>query len=316
MAEATRRRAEGLAKQIGYQPNPMARGLATRRTNVIGLAVPWAPRSLSDPFYLEFLGYAGDTAMKRGYSLLLSAPEEDGAGAFRSHVELAASARVDGIILTEPKVVDERIGLLREFDVPFVFLGMSSTPDVSWVSGNNRAGAEEAVRHLLGRGHTRIGCVTGPPDQTASVGRFDGYRAALAEAGVALDRNIVAPGDFTQAGGYSAMCEILESGRSITAVYACNDVMALGAMKAARESGRQIPMDLSIVGFDGIAMGEYMDPPLTTVRQPIRELGVAAADILIDQIEGRAQGQVHRVMPVALREGGSTCAVGESHRPR
>lgn len=301
VAEATRRRVLALAEQIGYRPNPIARGLATRRTNIIGLAVPCAPRSLSDPFYLEFLGAAGDTAMRYGYSLLLSAADGDGADGHRSHMELADPARVDGMILTEPKIEDERIERLQRIGLPFVFLGVVEDPSVSWVSGDNQDGAAEAVTRLIELGHTRIACVTGPRDQTASGARFKGYCAALAEAGMPLDRNIVASGDFTQAGGYQAMKSILEHERNISAVFACNDVMAFGVMRALREAGFLIPDDISVLGFDGIPLAGYMDPPLATVRQPILELGKAIIEVLVEQMNGKSEYPIHRVLPVEFQ---------------
>jgi DNA-binding LacI/PurR family transcriptional regulator len=305
VAEATRNRVVALAERIGYRPNPIAQGLATRRTNIIGLAVPCAPRSLSDPFYLEFLGAAGDTAMRYGYSLLLSAADGDGADGYHPHMELAHSARVDGMILTEPKIQDERVGILRKMGLPFVFLGMAEDPDVSWVSGENTGGAAEAVAHLIDLGHRKIACVTGPADQTASETRFKGYREALAEAGIPLDLNIVASGDFTQIGGYQAMKSILRHDGDISAVFASNDVMAFGVMRALREAGLVIPDDVSVLGFDGIPLTQYVDPPLATVRQPISELGSAIVEVLVEQMNGKSLCPIHKVLNVEYQPAGS-----------
>lgn len=305
VAQATRARVEALAEQIGYTPNPIAQGLATRRTNTIGLAVPCAPRSLSDPFYLEFLGHAGNAAMKCGYSVLLSAAEEDGPGTHNAHMELASSARVDGMILTEPKLRDERVEALKKACLPFVFLGVTSDPDASWVSCENKRGSAEAVAWLIKLGHTRIACLAGPADQTASGARYQGYCEALADAGIPLDLNIVASGDFTQAGGYAAMTEILERGNPVTAVFASNDVMAMGAMCALQEGGLSIPEDMSIVGFDGIAFAQYSVPPLATVRQPIDELGKTAVEVLMELIRGERKGPIQRVLPTKFQPAGS-----------
>jgi DNA-binding LacI/PurR family transcriptional regulator len=310
VAEATRNRVVALAERIGYRPNPIAQGLATRRTNIIGLAVPHAPRSLSDPFYLEFLGAAGDTAMRCGYSLLLCAADSDGAGGYRSHMELADPARIDGMILTEPRISDERIQTLKERNLPFVFLGMAEDPDVSWVSGDNTGGAAKAVSHLIDLGHKRIACVTGPFDQTASETRFRGYMTALAEAAIPLDRNIVASGDFTQTGGYQAMKSILRYDSNISAVFASNDVMAFGVMRALREAGLVIPDDVSVMGFDGIPLTQYVDPQLATVRQPISELGSAIVEVLVEQMNGKGLCPVHKVLNVEYQPAGSV-----SHPP-
>lgn len=300
VAEGTRARVASLASHMGYTPNPTARALATRRTNTIGLAVPWAPRSLSDPFYLEFLGAAGDEAMRNGYSLFLSAPEGDGPGALRAHSELADPRRIDGMILTEPRANDERIAFLRGIELPFVVLGVAPDPEVSYVCGDNVTGARDAVEHLISLGHTRIACITGPPDQTASEARFEGYRLAMCGAGLPMDRNIAAVGDFTQSGGYSAAHAIINSGQAPSAVFACNDVMALGAMRALREAGLAVPGDVSVVGFDGISMAEYVDPPLATVKQPIQELGRMAVHILIGRMNGEG-GPAHCILPAKFQ---------------
>ena len=300
VAEDTRARVASLARHMGYTPNPTARALATRRTNTIGLAVPWAPRSLSDPFYLEFLGAAGDEAMRSGYSLFLSTPDGDGDGAVRAHAELADPRRIDGMILTEPRANDERITLLHSVGLPFVVLGVVPDPSVSWISGDNTAGARDAVDYLIALGHTSIACITGPPDQTASDARFEGYRLAMSSAGLPMDRNIIEAGDFTQSGGYSAMHAIIGPRRIPSAVFACNDVMALGATRALREAGLAIPADVSVVGFDGISMAEYVDPPLATVKQPIQELGRMAVQVLIGRMSGEG-GPAHCILPVQFQ---------------
>ena len=309
VAESTRARVASLAQHMGYTPNPTARALATRKTNTIGLAVPWAPRSLSDPFYLEFLGAAGDDAMRNGYSLFLSAPDVDDPGAMRAHAQLADPRRIDGMILTEPKANDERIAFLRGVGLPFVVLGITSDPGVSWISGDNTAGARQAVEHLIELGHTSIACITGPPDQTASTARLEGYRLAMSGAGLPIDRNIMEAGDFTQSGGYTAMRAIIDFGRPLSAVFACNDVSALGAMRALREAGLSIPRDVSVVGFDGISTADYVDPPLATVKQPIQELGRTAVQALIVQMGGESRPS-QRILPVQYRPAGS---VGPPH---
>jgi LacI family transcriptional regulator len=244
--------------------------------------------------------------MKKGCSLLLSAMEGDDAGARRSHMELADPARVDGMILTEPKQRDERVSVLREMGLPFVFLGFCPDPAVSWVSGDNREGAAKAVRYLIELGHKRIGCITGPLDQTASAARYGGYEQALSEAGLRVDRNLVISGDFTQAGGHEAMHELLSGGLGISAVFVSNDVMAFGALKALREEGLSVPADISVVGFDGISMSRYTDPSLTTVRQPIAELGRKAVEILITMIEGGSSLPAHLTLPVEIQVGESS----------
>lgn len=301
----TREKVLKLARELNYRPNPLASGLARRRSNIIGVITPFAPRSLSDPFYLEFVGGIGDYAMTRGYSLLLSPTYEQRAGrdAGSTHVEMTEVHRVDGLILTEPRVDDERIEYLRANGVPFVFLG---TPpqgeDVPWVDGDNVGGVRLAIDHLVSLGHSRIACIAGSPDQTAAARRLAGYRQGLAAHGIDYDESLVFPGDFTEAGGYEAGRRIAEAWRErgITAVFASNDVMAIGAIRALKESGLRVPEDVAVVGFDGIHLGHYIDPPLTTVRQPIYEMGRAACRLLIDLADKRPVNEIHVVFPLEL----------------
>ncbi|MGE5585971.1 MAG: LacI family DNA-binding transcriptional regulator [Bacillota bacterium] len=299
----TRARVQHLARELNYHPNTAASGLARRRTNVIGLVIPFAPRSLSDPFFLEFVGGIGDFAITKGFSILLSSPKasQDGSGSDTTFSKIVSSRRVDGLILTEPKVADERVDFLKERDIPFVFLGNPGrNSDIYWVDGDNKAGVEMAVDHLVALGHRDIACIAGPPDQTATFRRLEGYRAALGRHGIPYDGSRIAEGDFTEPGGYRAMMDILDRSPGITAVVGSNDMMAIGAMNAARQRGLRVPEDLSVVGFDGIALGAYVTPALTTVTQPIYRLGQAAAELLIKLVERHIPAERHVLFPLTL----------------
>ena len=303
VSSETRARVQHLARELNYHPNTAASGLARRRTNVIGLVIPFAPRSLSDPFFLEFAGGIGDYAITKGFSILLSSPRaSDGQSASgMTFSRIVSARRVDGLILTEPKVADERVDYLKERDIPFVFLGNPGRNDeVCWVDGDNRAGVEMAVDHLVSLGHRHIACIAGPPDQTATHRRLEGYRSALQRHGIPYDESYVAQGDFTEPGGYRAMMDVLDRSPRVTAVFASNDMMAIGALNAAKQRGLAVPGDLSVVGFDGIALGAYVTPALTTVTQPIYRLGQAAAELLIKLVERQTPANRHVLFPLTL----------------
>lgn len=306
----TRRRILQIAAELGYTPDYSASALAHGQTWMIGVATPGVPRGFSDPFYLEFLGGLGDGAMRAGYNLLIAAPSErepqdapsDEAAPSRAartrgvHLAgLIARRAVDAVVLTEPAENDPRLPLLRRYGLPFAFLGTCEengqvAEGVSFVDGDNIGGARAAVEHLIALGHRRIACIAGAAGLVSTRHRLEGFRRAMAAAGLPVDERWIVDGESTRQGGRRAMRALIEMGlgrdeEAPTAVFACNDVMAIGAMVAAREAGLSVPGDVSIAGFDGIALSELVDPPLTTVQQPIYELGKTLAEVLLDVIE-------------------------------
>ena len=204
--------------------------------------------------------------------------------------------------------------MVLEMGKPFVFLGSvrpgeNSTwrsDDVVWTEADNVQGCKEVVQHLIELGHRRIGCITGSERHVATHNRLQGYKAALNEAGIALDHGLIEAADFTEEGGYLAAKRLLERRPDVTAIFASNDQMAFGALHAARERGLHVPRDLSVAGFDGIATLRYSTPQLTTAQQPIYELGQAAARLLIEQVQGRELAERHALFPCRLRVGDTT----------
>lgn len=305
----TRERIARLAQEVHFTPNRLAAGLARNRKYALGLFIPSPPRGFSDPFYLEFVGGVGDYAVKRGYGLFLLSGEMGVPGGNPPGMIAANSLHhvVDGLLLTEPEVADPRLGALQAMGIPVVFLG-SHYPDVPgafWVDGDNVAGAASAVRYLLELGHRRIGCLTGPPHLVATRNRVAGYLQAMTEAGLDVPSGWSVQGDFTEEGGYAAGHRLLAD-LDVTAVFACNDLMAIGLVRAARERGIPIPDKLSVMGFDGIRLGQLFEPRLTTVRQPIYTLGMEAAQLLIGQIEGHAAPEPRRTLQTEILVGAST----------
>ena len=301
VSEKTRARIKEIARQQNYRPNAAAVSLARRRTNTVGLVIPSAPRALSDPFYLEFLGGVGDHLITKGYNILLSPLTDDGPG----HIKLLETSRIDGLILTEPEQDDARIAYLQAREIPFVFLGQTSGSDAIWVDGDNVGGARAAVNHLLALGHQRIGCIAGSMNLVSGGNRLAGYITALAAAGVPFRPELVVESDFTEPGGRRAVAQLLELTPRPTAIFACNDLMAIGAINGARERGVSIPGDMALVGFDGIRSGELVSPRLTTVVQPIYQMGLLAGEMLIKAIQGGEITARHVLLPLQLRIGES-----------
>lgn len=308
----TRALVENLAAQLGYQPHPLASGLATNRTHTLGLTIPSPPRSFSNPFYLEFIGGVGDLALTQGYTLFFAHNEDifEGSHSRRSTV----SAFADGYILTEPVLGDPRIATLLERGKPFVFLGsvdpgddgLWTGEDVIWTEADNVQGSRQVVEHLVKLGHRRIACIAGSRGHVATGNRLQGYKEALTQAGIIVDEQLIARGDFTDEGGYQAAQHLLRHHGDVTAIFASNDLMAFGAMQAIREHGLRVPQDVSVAGFDGILTARFAAPVLTTAVQPIYELGEAAAKLLIHQIQGQPIAERHLLFPCRLRVGDST----------
>lgn len=294
-----------MAERYNYRPHTVASNLARRRTKTIGLLFPSAPRTIADPFFLEYLNGVSETLFEQGFSLLI--PQVRHQRVTETIEELVAHRRVDGIILTEPRLEDERIALLQESNVPFVFLGSTVDEDVSWVDGDNRGGICQGVQVLGELGHRRIAVILGEQGLVSTEKRFLGYQDGLASLGLELDWDLVWPGDFTRQGGYQAVVDHLEQITSgeVTAIMACNDLMAIGAIQALSEAGIAVPRQVSVMGFDGIEVGKYLSPPLTTVQQPVYRLGREVARVLLGLIT-EEHGTVHVTLPVSIVNGANT----------
>jgi len=294
-----------MAERFNYRPHAVASNLARRRTKTIGLLFPSAPRTIADPFFLEYLQGVSETLFEQGFSLLI--PQARQQGLTETIEELVAHRRVDGIILTEPRLEDERIALLKESNVPFVFLGSTVDPDVSWVDGDNRGGICQGVQALGALGHRRIAVILGEEGLVSTEKRFLGYQDGLAALGLELDWNLVWPGDFTRQGGYQAVVRHLDQieGGEVTAIMASNDLMAIGAIQALHEAGLGVPQEVSVLGFDGIEVGNFLWPPLTTVQQPVYLLGREVARVLLGLIAGEKE-TVQRILPVRIVNAQST----------
>ncbi|HHT73068.1 MAG TPA: LacI family transcriptional regulator [Firmicutes bacterium] len=298
-----------VAKRFNYEPHPIASNLARGRTKTIGVVFPAAPRTIADPFFLEYLNGVSSILFEHGYSMLL--PQVSWGEGDSTMSQLLAPGRVDGVVLTEPRVDDGRIAFLQKNNMPFVFLGQTNVPGVAWVDGDNEGGAYLAVQELYRLGHRRIAMITGERGLIAAQNRLRGYRRALTELGLPVNQDLIWAGDFTREGGYHTVRNHLQGGAKFpaTAIFASNDLMAIGAIQALHEVGLQVPEDVSVIGFDGIEVGRYLSPPLTTVQQPINELGREVAAVLLEQLEkGRRKGVRQATLPVQLVNVGNTAA--------
>jgi len=305
--DETRRRVELAARELGYQPHGAARALAGGSSNTIGLVLRQSPEQVSvDALLAETLWGIGSEAHGGGFRVLVEPLSPDDG----HYSDLVRSQRVDGLIVSGPRTDDEELAALVDDGFPIIIQG--SLPDLpaTSVDVDNRAGARTAVEHLVSLGHRRIGCVTNAPlAYTAAADRLGGYRDAMEAAGLRFQPELVVEGAFDAASGCTAMLELLARAPDLTAVFVASDIVAFGALRALRESGRRVPADVSVVGFDDIPLARHFDPPLTTIRLPARALGAAAGRALLERLAGRL-GIERRLLPTELVVRDSTAPRG------
>jgi LacI family transcriptional regulator len=285
VAPATRDAVLEHAQALGY--GAWAAQLQTRaRTGLIALAVPFIPSE--GDYFAEIVSGASEALAERGAYLVLSSTRHQ-------HdrevwlVDLLLRGRTDGAILISPSESPAELAALRAEGHPFVVIdpNLPLGDEIPAIAAMNAAGARAATEHLIGLGHRRIGIITGSLQWTESIDRLAGYHAALAAAGVPVLPEILAEADFTMQGGIEAVQRLLALPDPPTAIFSCNDNMAIGVIQAAVEHGLTVPRDLSVVGFDDVAAAALVTPPLTTVRQPLQDMGRAAVSLLDRLIEGR-----------------------------
>jgi len=286
VTDATRQRVMNAVAALDYQPSHAAQSLRGR-SRTLGLALPALPGRLADPALAEVLAALSDTSAARGYQLLLATPDGERSGA-ELCFSLARTGRVDGLVLLDMQVGDERALALSEIGFPHVCAGPAPEgSSSSSVVVDNEAAAVLAIRHLLALGHRQIGLIQLPSDLAESEPPYLGYVAALEEAEIEAAPQLVVEGGRREEDGYQAMQELLSLPERPTAVVACSDELALGAMHALHDAGMEIGRDVSLVGFDDMPLAAHTHPPLTALRQPRQAIGEQLAMLLVEAIEQR-----------------------------
>ena len=301
IAPETRELVKETAQRLGYRPSAAARSLRTRRTDTIGLIFCIVDRHLTDPYYLDLLASIGEECSRHGFDLLLSVCTDRGQE--RSAYErMVGGKRVDGMILTGIRYGDERIAYLVEKGVPFVAFGRSEQDgDFPYVDVDGAKGAEDGVQHLIDQGYQRIGFIGLPTELVCAADRCEGYQRALERNGLDLDPRLgIHCEHLTQEAGYQAMQGLLDLEHPPDAACVCSDEMAMGAMRAVQERGLILGRDFGIVGFDDIPMAAQVQPPLTSIRQPIYEVGTRLCQMLIELIQGEHLAERHVILEPAL----------------
>ncbi len=283
VSDKLRRRVLAAIDELGYQPNALARSLRRKQTHTIGIIVP----DSANPFFAEVARGVEDTSFEQDYSVVLCNSDDD-LDKERLYANVLAKKQVDGILFLSTGKSPEHIQALQARGMPLVIVDQE-VPGVTVDSVliDNAWGGWLATHHLVELGHRRIGCITGPSNITPSAHRITGYLKAVRESGIPVDETLIVKGDFQHESGYLVARQLLAMNDPPTAIFACNDLMAVGAISAALELGRQVPADLSIVGFDDVRLASFANPPLTTIVQPKYEMGMLATTMLLERIHER-----------------------------
>ena len=280
--EEVRGRVWKVIRETGYQPHAAARSLVTRRTQIIGVIIPESVTTLfTDPFFSLVLAGVTAACNENRYHLMLSlfnSPE----GSDAIYQRVLRSATLDGVIVASATTDDPLIPRLLTDAVPFVLVGRHPDKRVTYVDVDNVGGARMATEHLIRLGHKRVATITGPLGMLSAQDRLDGYKQALEAHGLPVDPALISEGDYREVGGMTAARRLLAS--SPTAIFVASDVMAIGALKALRQEGVDVPGDIALTSFDDLPVATAVQPALTTVRQPIDRLGPTAVQLLLDLV--------------------------------
>lgn len=301
----TRARVLQAVRELDYHPNASARNLRRKRTSKLGFILPF-PFSYISEYVAELLTGAVLAAEQHGYHLTLYTNSSD---PISQLMRICRAREVDGLLLRATEPIDETVALLNAEQMPFVVLGRRiNRPDVSYIAPDNIGGSLLLMRHLISLGHRRIGFTARPQLFDSNTDRLAGYRQALDEAGIPYDPQLVVNTTVEPRSGYTAMNQLLDLPNPPTALFAIHDLIAFDALQAIAERGLRVPQDIAVASFDGIQSTAITTPPLTTVRQPLPEMGQRAVEMLLERIADSARPPQQVIVPVHLIVRGSTVA--------
>jgi DNA-binding LacI/PurR family transcriptional regulator len=273
---------------LGYQPNQLARSLRSRRSRLIGYSWEPSPPDQANTILDQFLASMTRAAENAGYHLL-AFTHHYGEKWVESYRNLIDTNRVDAFVLSSVEFDDPRIRFLNEQNFPFVAFGRSNPEwEIPYVDVDGALGIQLAVEHLVGHGHERIAVLAWPEESRVGQNRMEGYTRAMGAAGLEIGSPWIARGEGRFAFGHEASCEFLRwpASRRPTAIVAFNDAMAVGAMHAIQEHGLEVGVEIAVTGFDDAPMAQYLHPPLTSVRQPVWEVGQRLMEMLLQGLDG------------------------------
>lgn len=297
VAQATREKVERVIKESGFVRSRAASSLRNGSSGIVDLVIP----GLDSIYCLEIIRGVGEVLERTGLRMALTTTHHE-AQSERRWLAKVADKATDGAILVLAEGHSSRLNALQRLKIPFVVIDHLGElgPDVPSVGATNWAGGRAATEYLLSLGHQRIAVIGGPTKLQCSVDRIAGYRSALEQAGISLDPSLIRTGDFAQQAGYEQTCALLALPSPPTAIFAGNDVHAVGVYNALHAHGLAIPNDVSVVGFDDIMIAPMISPALTTVRQPLTEMGRIATTMLLRLVDGEPLDSIRVELPTTL----------------
>ena len=281
VSDESRQRVLQAMEELGFKPNALARSLRRRQSNTLGMIVP----DSANPFFAEIARAIEDASFAHNYSVILCNSEGD-LEKQQAYTDVLIENRVAGILFVAAGISTELVSELGQRRVPLVVIDREvADVEVDTVMTNHAQGGCLATQHLIDLGHRRIACIAGNSEVAPSAERLNGYRQTLQKNDLAYDEGLVVKGDFQYRSGYEATNDLLTKKKPPTAVFACNDLMAVGCISAASALGFRVPDDLSVVGFEDVQLASYTNPSLTTVDQPKVEIGTLATQMLLERMK-------------------------------
>ena len=289
-----------VADEMGYSPNTLAQRLQKRRSDTIGLIIPTPPERFADPFFTELLAAVGDKASERGYDMLVST-QPPGEQELMTYRKMLEGRLVDGFIVARTHRQDARIEYLAMQGFPFVVFGsVEGDIEFPFIDVDGEHGMRLIAGHLYESGCRNVACIAPHSDFSFASCRMEGLQDGLAERGLQLKEENIRTGDLSQSSGYEHARDFLNKTDSPDAIASCNDLMAFGAIHAAQELGLVVGKDVCITGFDDVPTAEHAHPPLTTVHQPVREVGGMVCEMLVKLISGEKLVREHILLQPTL----------------
>ena len=279
--ESTRTKVQEVLDSLNFQPNLAARSLTSGKTGIIGLVIPAGVMTLfTDPYFPQLIQGITAACNIHDYSVMLWLDEPS--YQLRTIRQILYGGLLDGVIISSMLMDDPIVEALSDSKMPFILVGRHPVLNLNYLDVNNAAGGYKATSFLIEQGCKRVATITGPQNMIAGYDRFQGYRQALSTHGRKLDPGLVVEGDFTEASGYAGIKKLIPSNPD--GVFVASDIMAIGALRALREMNVRVPRDISLIGFDDAPVAALTDPPLTTMRQTIFDMGYRTLETLIEII--------------------------------
>lgn len=300
VAGATAERVKRVMSELEYHPNLVARSLSSQRTMTIGVVIPKTEKLFLDNYIAQVLSGVTDIAQENNYQIMLipvSHPGKDNG----DYLKYVRSKLFDGLILLKAKVNDSNLSALAESGFPYIMVNYRKFGDsYNFVDSENVKGAEYAVEHLYGKGHRKIAFVAGSMDEINARDRFKGYRNVLEKHSLPFREEYVIYGDFNRETAYENSKKLLDLADRPTAIFCSDDYMALGVIEQIKNHGLSVPKDIAIVGFDNIEIGEFSKPALTTVNQPMYEIGKSSIEALLALIKNVRKNPIRIMLRTEL----------------